>query len=326
MTGLYDAMGRTSVASLVDAQSPTLDAPGRAVFCVLEHCDTAALARSMVRGKAAASRLFQEERILRADGTALGRQDDLAPGDVVTVVLQGGARDAGAGADTCASVEVLYQDAFLLAASKPAGILVHGDGTGAETLTERVAAQLVQHGNGSVPQALHRLDVDTSGIVLFSLASEFQPAFDALVAGDGLRKRYFAVVEGRLEDVRELRRMPREGAWYVVSAPIARDRHDARRMRVGRTGKEAVTRVREVERLGTRSLVEAELVTGRRHQIRVHLSYLGLPIVGDGLYGGVRNAAGLMLHAHEVCFTHPLTGEHLRLSSPFSRLEDTTRS
>ena len=314
------------LATLVGAQGPTPEAPGHASFCVQDPCDAVALVHALVGGKAAASRLFQAQQVM-CDGTPLARQQALAPGDKVTVVLRGAdaARLSSAKA-ALSPANVLYQDTFMLAAEKPAGILVHGDGTDAETLTDRVACLLAQQGSAAVPQALHRLDVDTSGIVLFSLAEEFQPAFDALVAGDGLTKRYYALVEGSLEDAHGLRRMPCEDGWHVMSAPIARDRHNARRMRVGRTGKEAVTRLRTVGRDGARSLVEAELVTGRHHQIRVHLAYLGLPIVGDTLYGGARNPAGLMLHAHEVRFAHPLTGELVHVTSPFSRMEETARS
>jgi 23S rRNA pseudouridine1911/1915/1917 synthase len=149
--------------------------------------------------------------------------------------------------------------------------------------------------------------VDTSGIVLFSLTEEFQPSFDALVAGTGLRKRYWAVIEGALPW--------HDDRWHTIDAPIARDRHDARRMRVGRTGKPAVTLVRTVERHGRQSLVEAELATGRRHQIRVHLAHLGHPICGDSLYGGTPNDGGLLLHAHEAQLTHPLSGELLVVRS-----------
>ena len=144
--------------------------------------------------------------------------------------------------------------------------------------------------------------------MLFSLAEEFQSAFDALVSGDGLRKRYYALVEGVVSK-------PSEDGWLVIDKPIARDRHDARRMRVGSTGKPSRTRVRTIATFGSRSLIEAELETGRRHQIRVHLASSGHPIVGDRLYGGSVSGAGLMLHAHEVSLMHPLTNKVLVITS-----------
>ena len=200
---------------------------------------------------------------------------------------------------------VLWCDQYALAVDKPAGLLVHADGTGAVTLTELVRCQL---GESVRPQALNRLDVPTSGIVLFSLDKATQPAFDALVAGRAMRKRYWALVD---------RRLPKLGpdGWLLIDAPIARDRHNARRMRVGRTGKPARTRIRPLARRDGRTLVEAELVTGRKHQIRVHLAHVGCPIVGDELYGGTRDEGGLMLHAHELVFDHPVTGERVLVSS-----------
>ena len=250
---------------------------------------------------------------------------------------------------------ILWQDAYALAVQKPAGLLVHGDGTGAATLTDWVREQLA----GNIrPQAVQRLDVPTSGIVLFSLDKATQPAFDALVSSHGMRKRYLAVIRGSLPQNlpgSKLCSAPAAEGWRTIDAPIARDRHDARRMRVGRTGKPATTLVRSLATRGGHTLLEAQLVTGRKHQIRVHLAHLGHPIVGDSLYGGMsagpkarssrgghgadrapsssrtsspvrhddspaasaalatRPAVGLLLHAHELSFVHPVTGEPLLL-------------
>lgn len=101
----------------------------------------------------------------------------------------------------------------------------------------------------------------------------------------------------------------------TIEKPIGRDRHDARRMRVCRPGQgqAALTRVRVLERRAASTLLLVELGTGRRHQIRVHLSSVGFPIMGDVLYGGARDARGLMLHALEEEFDHPVTGAHVLL-------------
>lgn len=209
-------------------------------------------------------------------------------------------------------VDVLWHDRFALVANKPAGLLVHGDGTQADTLTARVQGEVARvaarEGWPFVPvaQAVNRLDVDTSGLVLFSLTAEFQPAFDAIVASHDpqvMHKRYLAIVEGKFP------RDPR-----TIDAPIARDRHDARRMRVGRTGKPAQTRMACLDHRNGRSLVACELLTGRRHQIRVHLAHIGHPIVGDSLYGRP-HPTGLMLHAYQLDFVHPLTRERVSLTT-----------
>ena len=207
-------------------------------------------------------------------------------------------------------LQVLYEDDFIIAAEKPSGLLVHGDGTHADTLTGRVEDYLAAGEGVLSPQAVQRLDVETTGAVLFSKAVEFQGLFDALVADHALmEKRYLAVVEGAY---------PR--AHDRINAALARDRHDARRMRVCAPGQgqDALT---YVERLavspdGGRSLLLVTLGTGRKHQIRVHLSSKGFPVVGDGLYGR-HDAQGtpLMLHAWRQSFTHPVTGEKVCIES-----------
>lgn len=201
----------------------------------------------------------------------------------------------------------IYEDEVLLAWDKPAGIIVHGDGTGVRTLTDVVAAHLDATGRADArPQPVQRLDAETTGLVLFSLERATQPALDAQVAGHAMDKTYLAVVSGRVP-----------WAQKTVRQPIGRDRHDARRMRACRPGqgKPAETRIRRVAEKDGRTLLVVTLVTGRRHQIRVHLASLGHPIVGDALYGGARSASGLLLHAWREELDHPVSGERLRLET-----------
>ena len=107
----------------------------------------------------------------------------------------------------------------------------------------------------------------------------------------------------------------------AIDKPIARNRHDSRKMRVGASGKPSQTRVKVLKRLKSRrglparSYIDVELLTGRKHQIRVHLASERHPLVGDELYGTPR-PCGLMLHAHSVSFTHPVTGEHIHIEAP----------
>ena len=218
-----------------------------------------------------------------------------------------------------ANIAVLYKDEYLLAVDKPAGIIVHGDGSGTKMLTDQVRPFLLDEGAQHAAralQALNRLDRDTTGIVLFSLNKETQPAFDSLISEHKTSKRYLAICCG----------IP---AWKtkLIDAPLGRDRHDARRMRISKGGKPAQTRVTV---LATRartstapdlSLLDIELLTGRKHQIRVHLASLGLPLLGDELYGRpVRRSSNkrypLMLHARSMSFVHPVTHEHVTIQAP----------
>lgn len=210
---------------------------------------------------------------------------------------------------------VLYASRTLIAVDKPAGIIVHGDGTGARTLTDLLREAMA---DGLIPgvaaeqagglQALQRLDRETSGIVLFSCRKETQARYDRMIAEHDLEKRYLAIACGRIP-------------WSerALAEPIGRDRHDARRMRVSRTGKPArtVVRVRDRRRLGGRwlSLLDVQIETGRKHQIRVHLAHAGFPLLGDALYGAP-DARGLMLHARRLAFTDPVTGEAVVIVSP----------
>lgn len=221
-----------------------------------------------------------------------------------------------------ANIVILYKDDYLLAVDKPAGVIVHDDGCGTKTLTDQVRTLLVDEAAQNAAhdlQALNRLDRDTTGIVLFSLNKETQPAFDALISAHNTSKRYLAICCG----------IP---AWKskLIDVPLGRDRHDARRMRVSKVGKSAQTRVNV---LSTRvrsstapelSLLDIKLLTGRKHQIRVHLASLGLPLLGDELYGRPVRRSGnkrypLMLHAHSMSFIHPVTHDPLKIEAPIPR-------
>ena len=268
-------------------------------------CTATGLLADAGLSRAARGRLFARGQVMRADGAGpLDAQARLAPGEELAVEPR---VTRAAGPASALPVRVLWEDDFALAVDKPQGILVHADGTGAPTLTDRVQGHVASRGLACVPQALQRLDVDTSGVVLFSKTEEFQPLFDALVAhGEaegGARKTYLAVVRGAFAQ---------ERATYAW--PLGRDRHDARRMRVSAGGQEALTHVRRlaISPGGAHSLLAVVLGTGRRHQIRVHLAHAGFPIVNDALYGRRESGAGLMLHAALEEFAHPLTGERVR--------------
>lgn len=214
-------------------------------------------------------------------------------------------------------LKILYQDEYLLAVNKPAGIIVHADGTNEPSLTDLVCEKLCAHKtlnkiDFSQVQALNRLDKETTGIVLFSLKKETQPQFDQLIASKELSKEYLAAVKGAFEPNK-----------LLIDKAIGKDRHNAQKMRISDTGKPSQTEVRLIKVASsaqgqTHSLLLVNLLTGRKHQIRVHLSSLGFPLIGDMLYGGVSSLQRgakkkhkqqpLMLHAYRVEFIHPVTG------------------
>ncbi|MEY8437559.1 RluA family pseudouridine synthase [Atopobiaceae bacterium 24-176] len=265
-------------------------------------CRELLLAAGVSRAAAAAA---EAEHRVTCEGVALQAPVALEPGDVVVLALEA----ADPEFPDVAPADVAWSDpcGILLAVDKPAGLLVHPDGTGAECLADRVQARLAADGRVRCAHAVQRLDVDTTGLVLFSLAPEFQAAMDAQVADGSMEKRYLAVLAGNL--ARDL----------VVEQPVGRDRHNARRMHVG-SGRPSLTRFSPMGTvpLGggrTGTLVEASIATGRRHQIRAHASWAGFPVVGDRLYGGPA-ADALMLHGWRERFSHPLTWERVAVEAP----------
>lgn len=290
-------MARGGVAHIVSISEGTVVARAG------EDCSAAAFALALGMSHVSTDAALRRGLVRRADWSALAGASRVAAGETVEVLLE---PSATARPVTAASASVVWEDPLALVVDKPAGLLVHGDGTGAETLGDRVQAHLAVEGSRAVAQAVQRLDVETTGLVLFSKTDQFQPAFDALVAGGSMQKCYLAEVMGDFP-----------GGKTSIEQPIGRDRHDARRMRVSPTGKRSITRVTRLATKDRRSLLLVELATGRRHQIRVHVASLGFPVVGDTLYGGARSEAGLMLHAWEERFVHPVTGEALCLRTPW---------
>ncbi len=214
---------------------------------------------------------------------------------------------------------VVYQDAELLVVDKPAGLAVHpGPGHPDRTLVNALLAlcpDLPGVGGAVRPGIVHRLDKDTSGLMVVAKTHRAHLALSAQIKDRQVVKGYLALAVGVPE--------PPQG---VVDAPIARDPRRRQRMAVVLGGREARTRYRVVERLGghspageRHSLLEVYLESGRTHQIRVHLAYLGHPLLGDAVYGKSPSAEGLarqFLHAFHLAFTHPVTGQALDFRAP----------
>ncbi|CAG7631012.1 Ribosomal large subunit pseudouridine synthase D [Paenibacillus solanacearum] len=207
-----------------------------------------------------------------------------------------------------AEVEVLFEDDFCLVANKPPGMKVHPTQEGEQgTLLQAVQWHLEAEGQKCRARHIHRLDEDTTGPVLFAKHDWSQSRLDAFMRDKRIGRHYVAIVQGRPAQT--------EG---IVDAPIGRDRHHATRRRVSRTGEPAVTRYRVIERYRSAALLEIILETGRTHQIRVHMSYLGHSLIGDTLYGGdSRGLSRQALHGERLLFPHPLTEETMDVAAPW---------
>jgi 23S rRNA pseudouridine1911/1915/1917 synthase len=200
------------------------------------------------------------------------------------------------------ALDVLFEDEHLLVINKPAGMVVH---PGAGNWSGTVANALLFHckaleNNGIRPGIVHRLDKDTSGVLLAAKSETVQRQLMEQFAERQVEKRYLAFCHGN-PGVRR------------IEAPIGRDPRQRKRMAVVEGGKEAVTEVRPLRVEETVTLVECRPISGRTHQIRVHLKSVGCPIVGDQVYG--RGEGRMMLHAAEISFTHPVTGDRMQVKS-----------
>jgi 23S rRNA pseudouridine1911/1915/1917 synthase len=209
-------------------------------------------------------------------------------------------------------LKIVHEDADLIVIDKPAGLVVHpGAGQPDRTLLNALLAHAPKL--AAVPRAgiVHRLDKDTSGLLVVAKSVEAQSHLAGQLATRSMRRIYLAVVQGD---------PPASG---TIDAPLGRDARSRVRMAVTHRGKPARTAFRVVERFGHAALIECRLETGRTHQIRVHLQHIRHPLIGEATYRrGTRHGLGFerqALHAAELTLTHPRTGKTMTWRSPLPR-------
>jgi 23S rRNA pseudouridine1911/1915/1917 synthase len=206
-------------------------------------------------------------------------------------------------------VEILYEDAALIAIYKPAGLVVHaGAGAHSGTLVNRLVhhfSSLSRAGGELRPGIVHRLDRGTSGVLLVARTDAAHRALASQFAGRTVEKTYLALVEGRIA-----------ADTGRVTTPIARDPVRRTRMtaRLGR-GREAITEFRVLRRFEKFTYLEVRIGTGRTHQIRAHLASIGHPVAGDRLYGA-KAGERFFLHAWRIGFISPATGQRIAVEAP----------
>ena len=206
-------------------------------------------------------------------------------------------------------LDIVYEDDHLLIINKPAGLMVHPDQkNGRNTLVNGVAHYYQEKGISHRVRYIHRLDTDTSGGIIFAKHYLAHSLMDYWLSEKKIRRWYLALVMGRLKT--------KKGK---IDAPIGKDRHHSARRRVAKNGDQAITFYQLKKQFKNYALVELELKTGRTHQIRVHMSHLGHPLLGDVLYGGVAKVGPLKrqaLHSSRIEMTHPITKEPLEITVP----------
>jgi 23S rRNA pseudouridine1911/1915/1917 synthase len=211
-------------------------------------------------------------------------------------------------AEISSGLPILHKDDWVAVVDKPAGLVVHpAPGHSGRTLVDELGG-IAAGGEPERPGIVHRLDKDTSGLMLVARSEEAHRELARQVKAREVERRYLVLVEGRPES--------RSG---TIDAPIGRDFRAPERMAVGgRAAREARTHFEAVESLPQDTLVEARLETGRTHQIRAHFAAIGHPVAGDPRYGhaGRHGLARQFLHSHRLGFRHPETGKTLSFESP----------
>jgi 23S rRNA pseudouridine1911/1915/1917 synthase len=263
------------------------------------------LARS-AGSRAAAQRLIEAGAVL-VDGRPRAKRHAVAAGELVSVSELPEEREPDA---PPAPYELAYEDEHLLVVDKPPGVVVHpGAGHRTGTLVQSLAGRVSGGEDPERPGVVHRLDRDTSGLLVLARSEPVHAALQRALRERRITREYLALVDGRPA--------ARRG---TIDAPLGRDRRVRTRMSTDTDDpREAVTHFEVVENLPGATLLRVRLETGRTHQIRAHLLAIGHPVLGDPEYGRGRTLPGLerqFLHAGRLAFEHPVTGAAIDLTSP----------
>ena len=257
-----------------------------------------------------ATRLIESGEVA-VDGRAVSKSYKLAGGEDIAVTLPEPEPVEAVPQDI--PLDVVYEDADVIVVNKPSGMVVHPapghpDGTLVNALLYHCAGTLSGVGGALRPGIVHRIDRDTSGLIIAAKNDAAHQYLSAQLADHTLARTYECIVVGALREDRG-----------TVDAPIARHPTDRKRMAVVAGGREAVTHWEVIARYPGYTHVRCRLETGRTHQIRVHMAYIGHPILGDTVYGAKKEVPGLTgqcLHAVGLRFLHPRTHEVVELSCP----------
>lgn len=210
-------------------------------------------------------------------------------------------------------IEIIYEDTDIIIVNKPKGMVVHpANGNPDGTLVNAIMAickdSLSGIGGEIRPGIVHRLDKDTSGLLIVAKNDKAHVNMSEQIKNHEVKKTYIALVRGCIKENEA-----------TIDMPIGRSNSDRKKMAVNKNGKNAVTHIKVLKRYDKYTLLEINIETGRTHQIRVHLSHIGFPVIGDYIYSNGKNEFGVVgqcLHAKELEFKHPISGNHMKLQAP----------
>ena len=210
-------------------------------------------------------------------------------------------------------IEIIYEDEDIIVVNKPKGMVVHPangnpDGTLVNAIMNICKDSLSGIGGEIRPGIVHRLDKDTSGLLIVAKNDMAHVKMSEQIKNHEVKKTYIALVRGVIKENEA-----------TIDMPIGRSRTDRKKMTVAKDGKNAVTHIKVLKRYDKYTLLEINIETGRTHQIRVHLSHIGYPIIGDYIYSNGKNEFGVegqCLHAKSLEFKHPITKKEMKLEAP----------
>ena len=208
-------------------------------------------------------------------------------------------------------LDIIYEDSDIIVVNKPKGMVVHPangnpDGTLVNAILSICKNSLSGIGGELRPGIVHRLDKDTSGLIIVAKNDKAHINMSEQIKERNVKKTYIALVRGNV---------PEEEA--TINMPIGRSTKDRKKMAVKKNGKQAITHFKVLKRYSKYTLLEIKIETGRTHQIRVHMAEIGYPVVGDAVYSNGKNEFGIegqMLHAYKLEFMHPITNKHMELT------------
>jgi len=259
-----------------------------------------------VGSRGVAQRLLESGKVL-VDGRPLDKSRRLTGGEELE--FEPPTKESAELEPEQMDLRIVYEDEYLLVVDKPAGLVVHpGSGHATGTLVQGLLEHDAAGGDAARPGIVHRLDRDTSGLMVVARSNEAHARLQALVRNRAIERHYAALVVGK----------PRSRAGRI-EAPIGRDRRDPLRHSLDTDKpREAITHFEVRELLPRHTLLDVRLETGRTHQIRVHLAAVDLPVAGDTVYGRPRelDLERQFLHAGRLAFPHPFTAERVDVESP----------
>ena len=210
-------------------------------------------------------------------------------------------------------IEIIYEDNDIIVVNKPKGMVVHpANGNPDGTLVNAIMAickdSLSGIGGEIRPGIVHRLDKDTSGLLIVAKNDKAHVNMSEQIKNHQVKKTYIALVRGSVKEDEA-----------TIDMPIGRSNSDRKKMAVNKNGRNAITHIKVLKRYDKYTLLEVNIETGRTHQIRVHLSHIGYPIIGDYTYSNGKNefcVVGQCLHAKQLEFKHPITEQEMKLEAP----------